>query len=172
MPDEDAALGEEEYVHGYTPEHRAFLEPDRDPGGGFLPAVPQAGPAPARLRLRHGRADTTSLAEWLSPGQVVGFDREQSQVAAARAWAAEKGVTNVRFELGNVYEIGYPDASFDAVFAYTVLEHTREPLRAIREMRRVLRPGGVIGLCDPDYEGQLQALPHPALQRSCSSCCD
>ncbi len=163
MPDEDAALGEEEYVHGYTPEHRAFLSSrtaTRE-AGFFLPFLK---PGLRLLDCGCGMgALTTSLAEWLSPGEVVGFDREQSQVAAARAWAAEKGVTNVRFELGNVYEIGYPDASFDAVFAYTVLEHTREPLRAIREMRRVLRPGGVIGLCDPDYEGQLQAPASPGL---------
>jgi SAM-dependent methyltransferase len=100
---------------------------------------------------------TTSLAEWLAPGEVIGFDREESQVEAARSWAAGKGVRNVRFEAGDIYEIGYPDASFDAVFEYTVLEHLREPKRAMQEMRRVLKPGGVAGLCDPDYEGQLHA---------------
>jgi SAM-dependent methyltransferase len=63
----------------------------------------------------------------------------------------------VRFEVGDIYQVGYPDASFDAVLAYTVLEHLREPKRAMQEMRRVLKPGGVAGLCDPDYASQLYA---------------
>ena len=73
---------------------------------------------------------TTSLAEWLAPGEVIGIDREPSQVEAARAWATEKGIHNVRFEIGNIYDIPYPDGSFDAVLSFTVLEHVREPLRA------------------------------------------
>ncbi len=157
MPDHDPALGQEEYIHGYTAEHRAFLSmrTAQREAGFFLPFLK---PGMRLLDCGCGMgALTTSLAEWLAPGEVIGFDREESQVEAARAWAAEKGVNNVRFEVGSIYDIAYSAASFDAVFAYTVLEHTREPLQAIREMRRVLKQGGVIGLCDPDYEGQLYA---------------
>ncbi len=163
MPDANPALGQEKYVHGYSAEHRAFLSnrtATRD-AAFFLPFIK---PGMRLLDCGCGMgALTTSLAEWIAPGEVVGFDREQSQIEAARAWAADKGVKNVRFELGNIYEIGYPDASFDAVFAFTVLEHLREPKRAMREMRRVLKPGGVVGLYDPDYEAQLQAPASPGL---------
>ncbi len=157
MSDNNPALGQEEYIHGYTAEHRAFLSmrTAKREAAFFLPYIK---PGMRLLDCGCGMgALTTSLAEWLAPGEVIGIDREESQIAAARAWAEEKGVRNVRFEAGSIYEIPYPDASFDAVFAYTVLEHTREPMQAIREMRRVLKPGGVIGLCDPDYEGQLYA---------------
>ncbi len=161
LPDSNAALGQEKYVHGYSAEHRAFLSSrtaSRE-AAFFLPALK---PGMRLLDCGCGMgALTTSLAEWLAPGEVVGFDREESQVEAARAWAAERGVTNVRFELGNIYEMPYPDASFDAVFAHTVLEHIREPLRAMREMRRVLKPGGVAGITDPDYESQLIAPSAP-----------
>ncbi len=157
MPENKSALGQEQYIHGYTEEHRAFLS-NRTAEREAAFFLPYLKPGMRLLDCGCGMgALTTSLAQKLAPGEVIGFDREESQVAAARAWAAQKGVKNVRFEVGNIYEIGYPDASFDAVFAYTVLEHTREPLQAIREMRRVLKPGGVIGLCDPDYEGQLFA---------------
>ena len=163
MDNPDPTLGEEKYVHGYSPEHRAFLShrsADRE-AAFFLPYLK---PGMRLLDCGCGMgALTTSLAAWLAPGEVIGFDREQSQVDAARAWAAEKQVSNVRFETGNIYEIAYPDACFDAVFAFTVLEHLREPQRAMREMRRVLNPGGVIGLCDPDYEAQLQAPSSPAV---------
>ncbi len=163
MPDDNSTLGQQEYIHGYTEEHRRFLSTRtaQREAGFFLPFLK---PGMRLLDCGCGMgALTTSLAEWLAPGEVIGFDREESQVEAARAWAAEKGVNNVRFKVGSIYEIAYPDASFDAVFAYTVLEHTREPLRAIREMRRVLKKGGVIGLCDPDYEGQLYAPESPSV---------
>src|SRR5512142_1587093 len=127
MPDEDPALGQEEYIHGYTDEHRAFLSgrTAQREAAFFLPFLK---PGMRLLDCGCGMgALTTSLAEWLAPGEVVGFDREDSQVEAARAWAVERGVTNVRFERGNIYEMAYPDASFDAVFAHTVLEHVREP---------------------------------------------
>ncbi len=157
VPDTKPAPGNEKYVHGYSPEHREFLASrtaSRE-AAFFLPFI---HPGMRLLDCGCGMgALTTSLAQWLAPGEVVGFDREVSQIEAARAWAAERGVTNVRFELANIYEMPYPDASFDAVFAHTVLEHVREPLRVMREMRRVLKPGGVAGLSDPDYASQLIA---------------
>ena len=84
-------------------------------------------------------------------GQVIGIDMEPSQVEAARLWAGERGVQNVRFETGNIFALPFPDASFDAVFSFTVLEHVKDPLRAMRVMRCVLKPGGVAGICEPEY---------------------
>src|SRR5512138_989594 len=164
MPDENPALGQEEYLHGYSPEHRAFLSSRTAirEAAFFLPFLK---PGMRLLDCGCGMgALTTSLSEWLAPGEVIGIDREPSQLEAARAWAAEKGVSNVRFEIGNIYEIPYPDSSFDAAFAFTVLEHVREPLRAMREMRRILKPGGVVGIQDPDYGAQLQTPSTPGLQ--------
>jgi SAM-dependent methyltransferase len=56
----------------------------------------------------------------------------------------------------------FPDASFDAVFCHHVLQHLADPLRALRELRRVLRPGGVAGVKDPD-EGATLISPLPPL---------
>lgn len=164
MDEKDQTPGEEEYLHGYSEEHRAFLS-SRTATREAAFFLPYIKPGMRLLDCGCGMgALTTSLAEWLAPGEVIGIDRELSQVEAARAWAAEKGVQNVRFEIGNLYDIQYPDASFDAVFAFTVLEHLREPRRAMREMRRVLKSGGVVGIYDPDYEAQLQAPSTPGLQ--------
>ncbi len=94
---------------------------------------------------------TVDLAEIVKPGQVVGIDRDPEQLAAARALARDRGLTNVDFEVGDVYDLDYPDAAFGAALAHTLLMHLSDPLRALREMRRVLKPGGVICVADDDY---------------------
>ncbi len=108
---------------------------------------------------------TLGLAAAVAPGEVVGIDVQSSQVEKARALAAQRGVTNVRFEVANVYELQFPDGSFDAAFANTVLMHLREPVRALAELRRVLRPGGIAGVRDPDSGGDIIAPDTPLLQQ-------
>src|SRR5262249_52305481 len=58
----------------------------------------------------------------------------------------------------------FPDASFDAAFAHTMIEHLSDPLRALREMRRVLKPGGVVGIKDPDYGTMLLEPSQPLVR--------
>ena len=109
-------------------------------------------------------AITVDLAQQLAPGEVVGIDIAPVQVERSQALAREKGVANARFEVGNVYELSFPDAAFDAAFAHRVLEHLSDPLRALREMRRVLKPGGVAGILDPDRGSTLFSPSTPVLQ--------
>lgn len=101
---------------------------------------------------------TLNLAEVITRGEVVGVDIEPLQVSRASALARARNVENARFEVADVYSLPFPDASFDAVFEAHTLEHVREPRRALVEMRRVLKPGGIIGLCDPD-DTTMRMLP-------------
>lgn len=101
---------------------------------------------------------TLGLAERVGPGMVIGIDAEPSQVEMARKNARSSGVS-VRFEVASVYEITFPGNSFDAAFSSALFEHLREPVRALGEIRRVLKPGGVVGLRAPDWGG---FLVHPA----------
>src|SRR5687767_1693770 len=91
---------------------------------------------------------TLDIAELVAPGRVVGIDMNESQLAIARKNAAARGLSNVSFERGNVYSLHFSDATFDAVLAHTLLIHLNDPLSALKEMRRVLKPGGVIGVSD------------------------
>jgi len=100
---------------------------------------------------------TLGLAEAVAPGEVVGVDFQPAQVAQAQALSAARGVMNVRFEVADVYRLPFPDGSFDAVFAHAVLMHLREPVRALVEVRRVLRPGGIVGVRDSDWGGRIHA---------------
>lgn len=86
-------------------------------------------------------AITQGLAKVIAPGAVVGIDLQPTQVARARMLEAKSGAGNARFAVANCYQLPFLEDSFDAVFAHAALMHLREPLRALTEMRRVLRPG-------------------------------
>jgi SAM-dependent methyltransferase len=69
----------------------------------------------------------------------------------ARAAAHNAAVDNVEFAVGDVYALDVPDASFDVVHAHQVLQHLTDPVAALREMRRVCVPGGIVAARDSDY---------------------
>jgi SAM-dependent methyltransferase len=108
---------------------------------------------------------TLGLAEVVAPGEVVGIDLQPTQIEQARALAVERGVENVRFEVGEAYRLPFPAHSFDAAFAHGVLMHLREPVRALVEIQRVLRPSGIVGVRDQDFGGDLFTPVTPLLEQ-------
>ncbi|RLT43635.1 MAG: methyltransferase domain-containing protein [Chloroflexi bacterium] len=129
----------------------AFLLPHLSPGMRLL----DVGCGPGTI--------TTGLARVVAPGEVVGIDVVPAVLEQARE--ANEGTPNVRFEEGSVYALGFPDASFDVCYAHQVLQHLTKPVDAAREMRRVLRPGGLAAVRDADY-ATMTALPHtPEIDR-------
>ena len=83
--------------------------------------------------------------------EVVGLDPAPAAVAAAREHVAARGLTNVRVDVGDVYALDAPDGTYDVVHAHQVLQHLADPVAALREMRRVCRPGGLVAVRDADY---------------------
>ena len=83
--------------------------------------------------------------------RVVGLDTAPAAVDAARRLVADRGLTNVQVEVGDVYALEADDDSFDVVHAHQVLQHLGDPVAALREMRRVCRPGGLVAVRDADY---------------------
>ena len=108
---------------------------------------------------------TVGLAEVVAPGRVVGIDVQSALIEQARARAATRGLASVRFEIADIYRLPFPDGSFDAAFANGVLMHLREPARALVELRRVLRPSGIVGVRDPDLGAALYAPTTPLLEQ-------
>ncbi|QGV77726.1 methyltransferase domain-containing protein [Streptomyces ficellus] len=95
---------------------------------------------------------TADLAGLVAPGgRVTAVDAEAGVLEQARATARERGVENVRFAVADVHALDFPDDSFDVVHAHQVLQHVGDPVAALREMRRVCRPGGVVAARDGDY---------------------
>ncbi|MCU1429917.1 MAG: hypothetical protein JWL83_3917 [Actinomycetia bacterium] len=108
---------------------------------------------------------TLDFAARLAPGRVVGIDRSAAVVADAEAARRDRHVENATFRTGDVYHLDIADASFDIVHAHQVLQHLTDPVGALREMGRVLRPGGTIGVRDGDYASFAWAPAEPLLER-------
>jgi len=94
---------------------------------------------------------TMDLAEIVAPGLVVGIDRSSAVIDRAREAAEARALSNLSFEVGDVYNLDVEDSSFDVVYAHQVLQHLSDPILALTEMRRVLRDGGWLAVRDADY---------------------
>lgn len=85
-----------------------------------------------------------------SQGQVIGLDMDTTQLTAARAFIQENDLSNVEIMEGDAYATGLPDASFDFVHARFIFAPVGRDDELLREMLRLLRPGGTIAIQEPD----------------------
>ncbi len=143
----------DDYIHGHHESvlrsHRwrtaensaAYLLPRLLPGADVL----DVGCGPGTISI--------GLAARVDPGRVVGIDRSPTVLAEARAEAERHRQGNVCFAVGDVYQLAFDDGAFDAVHAHQVLQHLRDPVAALAEMRRVCRTGGTVAARDADYGG-------------------
>jgi ubiquinone/menaquinone biosynthesis C-methylase UbiE len=84
-------------------------------------------------------------------GTVIGLDIDPEMFAFARGQT-----TRVRYREGNVLDLPYPDEHFDIVTCHFLLMWISDPILALREMARVVRPKGYVLVCaEPDYGGRL-----------------
>ncbi len=146
----------------YTDEAKRFLYRRRAAthGAFFLPYV-EAG---MRL-LDVGCGPGSITADWaqqVQPAEVVGVDLDPAQLALARTHAQALGLTNIRFEQADVQQLPFEDCSFDAAFVHGVIEYLPDPIQAFGEIRRVLKPGGLLGSRHSDWGNFLfsPATPH------------
>lgn len=107
---------------------------------------------------------TTELAALVAPGEVLGIDRAPEIIATATA-SLPPGTPSPRFAVDDVYDLALDDGSFDVVYAHQVLQHLSDPVAALREMRRVLVPGGLVAVRDSDYRSFLWSPADPVLDR-------
>lgn len=114
---------------------------------------------------------TGRLAHWIAErvgimGAVTGIDPLEERILIARSRGG-----NVRFEVGHAEDLrAFEDASFDAVCMSSVLHWVTDKARALAEVRRVLRPGGRLGVTTQPHElfkaGTVGLVLEPLLTRA------
>jgi len=106
---------------------------------------------------------TLGLAERV--GHVVGVDQDDEEFTEARRYAAEHEIDNVEFRVGSVYALDWPADHFDACLCHSMLETLDRPLDGLLEVKRALKPGGVLGVACVEYGGLILAGPSEELLR-------
>jgi SAM-dependent methyltransferase len=102
---------------------------------------------------------TTGLATAVAPGRVWAFDRDPEAVAEAR-----RRLPDATVAVADAAALPLPDDAADIAWSHALLEHVADPVAALREMGRVVRPGGVVVAVSPDWGGFLLAPPDPAAE--------
>ena len=95
---------------------------------------------------------TTDLAALVPNGQVFGIDTGPDVVEKARSMAADRGIKNVVFQVGDAHALDFPDHTFDIVHCHQVLQHIADPVSALREWCRVTKPGGIVACRESDFD--------------------
>jgi ubiquinone/menaquinone biosynthesis C-methylase UbiE len=115
-------------------------------------------PAPGERILEVGPGTgyyALPVAEWIgSEGQLAIFDIQPEMLDHTMRAAGERGLQNLESTQGDAQDLPYPDASFDAAYLVTVLGEIPDQGAALRELRRVLKPGGRLVV------GELLGDPH------------
>lgn len=104
---------------------------------------------------------------WLAEqgASVAAVDGKQAQLETAARYAREQGIANIEFRAADAYTTGLPRASFDMVYSRFLMCHLPEPVRALREMRELLKPDGVLACEEHDQQSVACEPPLPAYKR-------
>jgi ubiquinone/menaquinone biosynthesis C-methylase UbiE len=110
--------------------------------------VLEVGPGNGRYTVETARA--------VGPlGKVIAVDIEPKMIERVSRRAQAEGVTNLEAKTASVYDLPFPDATFDAVSMIAVISEIPDPQRALGEFYRVLKPAGILAfselITDPDY---------------------
>jgi ubiquinone/menaquinone biosynthesis C-methylase UbiE len=141
----------------------ALEEARRDPDAAFAPLKLRAG-----LRVLDVGCGTGDhlriMAPLVAPGPAVGVDLSATLIASAQRRTAPD-LAHVSFQVGDACELPFADGAFDRVAANQILLHLADPWRAVAEMRRVLRPGGLLSIGEWDWDSTCLALTDRELGR-------
>jgi SAM-dependent methyltransferase len=100
---------------------------------------------------------TQTIVARAEPASVAGLDPSDGFVAFACSHAYDRRII---FQIGDAQALPFPAMTFDAAVAGLVLHFVPDPARAVAEMKRVLRPGGIAAAYVWDHAGEMQLIRH------------
>jgi SAM-dependent methyltransferase len=153
------------YTHGH---HESVLRAHRrrtaENSAGYL--LPHLRPGMSVLDVGCGPGTiTVDLAARVAPGRVAAVEMTDEALDLARAEAQARDQSNIEFVMSDVHALDFPDNTFDVVHAHQVLQHVADPVQALRELRRVCVPSGIVAVRDADYSGFMWFPQLPTLDR-------
>lgn len=93
---------------------------------------------------------TISLARYFPDGHATGVDLSDEVLEKARTAAKDLGVANVTFQSADVYALPFADESFDVVHTSQAVAHFHQHVDAIKELKRVVKKGGLLCMREVD----------------------
>ncbi len=140
------------YVHGYSARESTRLSDQAATLSALLhhDTVYPAGSSVLECGCGTG-AQTIILARANPAARIVSIDLAPASITQAKARIDAAGHRNVAFQVGDIFSPPFADRSFDHLFVCFVLEHLREPVKALRALSRVLRAGGSITVIEGDH---------------------
>jgi SAM-dependent methyltransferase len=109
-------------------------------------------PGSTVLEAGCGVGAQTLLLSGNSPhAKFISIDISHESLARAKQVVSGEGSSNVTFHLADICQLPYEDGTFDHVFVCFTLEHIPDPLLALDNLRRVLRPNGTITVIEGDH---------------------
>src|SRR5258708_33681538 len=120
-------------------------------GQGVTDALVELAAVHPGMRILDLASGTGEPALTLSPlvgeqGEIVGTDVNAQPLEIAAQRATAQGIRNVAFQVSDAHVLPFPDAAFDRVTCRFGVMYFRDVVQALREARRVLKPGGRIAL--------------------------
>jgi SAM-dependent methyltransferase len=140
------------YVHGYDHRENTRLQ---DQASTLVELLHSDTAYPAGSRVLEAGcgvgAQTVTLAKNSPNASIFSIDVSEASLNEAKRKVAAEGLTNVRFEQGDILDLPYGQDSFDHVFVCFVLEHLADPVAALLALKNHLRPGGTITVIEGDH---------------------
>ncbi len=149
------------YIHGTSPDEQARLAAlNRMTNAPFVDFLALEGHE-AVLEIGSGLGILASdVAARVPHGSVIGVELSPDQLARV-----PRGVPNLSFLQADAHALAFPDATFDVVYCRYLLEHVADPVKVLREARRVLRFGGRIYTQENDISLIRHDPPTPAFYK-------
>ena len=113
-----------------------------------------------------GNGGISFLLSELRPDlMITGVDFEPKALQDAASHAEGNGFKNIKFEQGDAHQLRFDDAIFDGVVCQTVLTHVRDAQTVVKQMARVLKPGGVFFAAEYSISGAVDSYDNVHFSR-------
>ncbi|MGF7117143.1 class I SAM-dependent methyltransferase [Methanobacterium oryzae] len=142
----------DDYVHGYSKEEANRLKDQANTLAKLLHEDTKYPPGSKVLEAGCGvGAQTVMLAKNSPNAQITSIDISKYSIERAKCLVEQNGLSNVEFQTANLFNLPFENETFDHIFVCFVLEHLRDPVAALKSLRRVLKNGGSITVIEGDH---------------------